>query len=111
VDAGKLAALGITSGQRDDEMAKVPTIAEQGLKGYEALQWFAFFAPKGTPPVIVEKIQREMFKGLNKPAMREQLARQGARPGGNTPAEFATFLKEESDKWAAVAKAANIVPQ
>jgi tripartite-type tricarboxylate transporter receptor subunit TctC len=111
VESGKLRALGVTSARRVSGMDAVPTIAEQGLKGYEALQWFAFFAPKGTPKAIVEKIQREMAKGLHSPKVKQQLAIQGAEPGGNTPVEFAAFLKAESDKWAAVAKAAKIVPQ
>jgi tripartite-type tricarboxylate transporter receptor subunit TctC len=111
VEAGKLRVLGVTSSKRLDGMEKVPTIAEQGQKGYEALQWFAFFAPKGTPSAIVDKIQREMAKGLNSPKVKQSLARQGAEPGGNTPTEFAAFLKLESQKWAAVAKAAKIEPQ
>ena len=110
VEAGKLRALGITSGKRDSGFETIPTIAEQGIKDFEALQWFAYFAPKGTPKAIVDKIQREMAKGLNSPKMKQQLALQGAQPGGNTPAEFAAFLKAESDKWAAVAKAAKIEP-
>jgi tripartite-type tricarboxylate transporter receptor subunit TctC len=111
IEAGKLRALGVTSAKRADSMEKVPTIAEQGLKGYEALQWFAFFAPKGTPKAIVDKIQQQMAKGLKSPKIKQQLALQGAEPGGNTPAEFAAFLKAESDKWAAVAKAAKIEPR
>ncbi len=111
IEAGKLRALGVTSAQRTDMVASVPTIAEQGLKGYEALQWFAFFAPKGTPKPIVDKIQAEMARGLQSPKMKQQLALQGAAPGGNTPAEFAVFLKAESEKWAAVAKTAKIEPK
>jgi tripartite-type tricarboxylate transporter receptor subunit TctC len=111
IEAGKLRALGVTSAQRSDMVKTVPTIAEQGLKGYEALQWFAFFAPKGTPKAIVDKIQQQMAKGLKSPKVKQQLALQGAEPGGNTPAEFAAFLKAESDKWATVAKAAKIEPQ
>lgn len=111
IESGKLRALGVTSAKRVAGLETIPTIAEQGLKGYQALQWFAFFAPKGTPNAIIDKIQQEMAKGLNSPKVKQQLAIQGAEPGGNTPAEFAAFLKEESDKWAAVAKAAKIVPQ
>jgi tripartite-type tricarboxylate transporter receptor subunit TctC len=111
VESGKLRALGLTSPKRVAGLENVPTIAEQGLQGYEALQWFAFFAPKGTPKAIVEKIQREMAKGLNAPKIKQQLALQGAEPGGNTAEEFAAFLKAESEKWAAVAKAAKIEPR
>ena len=111
VDAGKLRALGVTSSKRVGIMPSVPTIAEQGLKGYEALQWFGLFAPKGTPKPIVDKVQQEMVRGLNSPKMKQQLATQGAEPSTSTPAEFAAFLKEEGAKWAMVAKSAKIEPE
>jgi tripartite-type tricarboxylate transporter receptor subunit TctC len=111
VEAGKLRALGVTSSKRIDGMPNLPTIAEQGLRGYEALQWFGLFAPKGTPKPIIDKIQQEMARGLNSPKMKQQLAAQGAEPSTNTPAEFAAFLADEGTKWAAVAKSANIQPE
>jgi tripartite-type tricarboxylate transporter receptor subunit TctC len=111
VEADKLRALGITSLKRAEAMPNLPTVAEQGLPGYEALQWFGLFAPKGTPRPIIEKIQKEMVRGLNSPKIKEQLAAQGAEPSTNTPEEFAAFLKEEGTKWAAVAKSANIEPE
>ena len=111
VEAGNLRPLGITSSKRAENMPNVPTIAEQGLSGYEALQWFGLFTPKGTPKPIIDKIQQEMVKGLNSPKIKQQLAAQGAEPSTNTPAEFAAFLKEEGAKWAAVAKSANIEPE
>ena len=111
VEAGKLRALGITSSRRSGSMPDLPTIAEQGLTGYEALQWFGLFTPKGTPKPIVDKIQQEMVRGLNSPKMKQQLAIQGAEPSTNTPAEFTAFLKEEGAKWAAVAKSAKIEPE
>jgi tripartite-type tricarboxylate transporter receptor subunit TctC len=92
-------------------MPNLPTIAEQGLKDYEALQWFGLFTAKGTPKPIIDKIHREMAKGLNSPNMKQQLASQGAEPSVNTPTEFAAFIKEEAAKWTAVAKAAKIEPE
>jgi tripartite-type tricarboxylate transporter receptor subunit TctC len=68
-------------------------------------------APKGTPKPIIAKLSAEIAKGLHLPKTRQQLALQGAEPGGNTPADFAVFLKEENDRWSAVAKAAKIVPE
>jgi tripartite-type tricarboxylate transporter receptor subunit TctC len=111
IEAGKVRALGVTSLKPVEGMEKIATIAAQGLKGYEALQWFGYFAPAGTPKPIVEKIQLEMTKGLHSPKVKQRLALEGAEPGGNTPAEFAAFLKEESEKWATVAKAAKIEPK
>lgn len=110
IEAGKLRVLGVSSPQRAEIMPQVPTIAEQGVNGYDALQWFSLVAPKGTPRAIVDKIQTEMARGLRSPRMKQQLALQGAEPGGNSPAEFAAFLKAETDKWTAVAKAAKIEP-
>jgi tripartite-type tricarboxylate transporter receptor subunit TctC len=111
IEAGKLRALGVTSSNRVAGMENIPTIAEQGLKGFEALQWFGFFAPAGTPKPIIDKLQQEMARGLNAPKIKQRLALEAAEPGGNTPAEFAAFLKAESAKWAAVAKAAKIEPK
>ena len=111
IDTAKLNALGVSSATRAGQMPNLPTIAEQGLKGYEALQWFGLLAPKGTPAPIIAKLHVEVSKGLRSPKVKEQLALQGAEPGGNTPAEFAAFLKAEHEKWSAVAKAAKIMPQ
>jgi tripartite-type tricarboxylate transporter receptor subunit TctC len=111
VEAGKLRALGVTSPERVAGMDNIPTIAEQGMPGYAALQWFGVFAPAGTPQPIVDRLQREIAKGLSQPQTKQRLAHQGAEPGGNTPAEFAAFLKQETEKWTAVAKAAKITPK
>jgi tripartite-type tricarboxylate transporter receptor subunit TctC len=111
VEAGKLRALGVTSLKRVETMSNLPTIEEQGLKDYEALQWFGLFTAKGTPKPIVDKIQQEMARGLNSPKMKQQLASQGAEPSTNTSAEFAAFIKDEAAKWTAVAKAAKIEPE
>jgi tripartite-type tricarboxylate transporter receptor subunit TctC len=111
IEAGKLRALGVTSAQRSDMVKTVPTIAEQGLKGYEALQWFAFFAPKGTPKAIVDKIQQQMAKGLKSPKVKQQLALQGRRAGRQYARGVRRVPQAESDKWATVAKAAKIEPQ
>ena len=111
IDASTLNALGVTSLTRAEQMPNLPTIAEQGLNGYEALQWFGLLAPKGTPAPIIAKLHAEVSKGLRSPKVKEQFALQGAEPGGNTPAEFAAFLRDEKEKWSAVAKAAKIVPE
>jgi tripartite-type tricarboxylate transporter receptor subunit TctC len=111
IKAGKLRALGVTSAKRLGSMPEIPTVAEQGLPGFEALQWFGVLAPVGTPKPVIDKPQQAIAKSLKTEKMKEQLARQGADPGGGTPEEFAKFLTEESEKWAAVAKAAHIEPQ
>ena len=106
IKAGKLKALAVTSGQRSSAMPDLPTIEEAaGLKGFEASSWFGLLAPAGTPMDIVNRIQQEVAKSLNTPAIKEKLQLQGAIPSGNTSAQFATLIEAEHKKWAAVVKA------
>ncbi len=106
IRSGKLKALAVTSAQRSAVLPDVPTIEEAGkLKGYEASSWFGLLAPAGTPPDIVNRIQQEVAKSLNTPAIKEKLMAQGAIPGGNTPQEFAKMIDSEIKKWAQVVKA------
>jgi tripartite-type tricarboxylate transporter receptor subunit TctC len=106
IKSGKLKALAVTSAQRSAALPDVPTIEEAGkLKGYEASSWFGLLAPAGTPPDIVNRIQQEVAKSLNTPAIKEKLLAQGAIPGGNTPQEFAKMIDAEHKKWAQVVKA------
>ncbi len=106
IKSGKLKALAVTSAQRSAVLPDVPTIEEAGkLKGYEASSWFGLLAPAGTPPDIVNRIQQEVAKSLNSPAIKEKLLAQGAIPSGNTPQEFARMIDTEIKKWAQVVKA------
>ena len=106
IKAGKLKAFAVTSSQRSAAMPDLPTIEEAGqLKGYEASSWFGLLAPAGTPPEIVGRIQAEVAKSLNTPAIKEKMLAQGAIPSGNTPAEFARLIDAEIRKWAVVVKA------
>jgi tripartite-type tricarboxylate transporter receptor subunit TctC len=108
ITAGKLRPLGVTSKERSPTLPDVPTIAEAGLPGYEALSWFGVLAPAGTPDAIVAKLQEEIAAALADPAMRERLAELGAVPVGDTPAEFADFISAETAKWAKVVQEAGI---
>jgi tripartite-type tricarboxylate transporter receptor subunit TctC len=106
IKAGKLKALAVTSRQRSAALPDVPTVEEAaGLKGFDATSWFGLLAPAGTPPEIVNRIQQEVAKSLNTPAIKEKLLSQGAIPSGNTPAEFARHIDAEHKKWAPVVKA------
>ena len=106
IKSGKLKALAVTSAQRSAVLPDVPTIEEAAkLKGYEASSWFGLLAPAGTPPDIVNRIQQEVAKSLNTPAIKEKLLAQGAIPSGNTPQEFAKMIDSEIKKWAQVVKA------
>jgi tripartite-type tricarboxylate transporter receptor subunit TctC len=105
IKAGKLRALAVTSRQRSAALPDVPTIEEAaGLKGFDATSWFGLLAPAGTPPDIVNRIQQEVAKSFNTPAIKEKLLAQGAIPSGNTPVEFAQLIDSEHKKWAQVVK-------
>ncbi len=105
IKSGKLTALAVTSRQRSAVLPDVPTVEQAGgLKGFDATSWFGLLAPAGTPPDIVSRIQQEVSKSLNTPAMKEKMLSQGAIPSGNTPAEFAAHIDAEHKKWAKVVK-------
>jgi len=104
IKAGKLKALAVTSAQRSAAVPELPTIAEAGVKGFDASSWFGLLAPAGTPADVIDRLQRETAKSFESPAFKERLLSQGAIPGGQSPAEFAKFIAAESKKWAQVVK-------
>jgi tripartite-type tricarboxylate transporter receptor subunit TctC len=104
IKAGKLKAIAVTSAQRSAAVPDLPTIAESGVKGFDASSWFGLLAPAGTPADIVNRIQQETAKSFGSPAFKERLLSQGAIPGGQPPAEFAKFIAAETKKWAQVVK-------
>jgi len=109
--AGKLRVLGITSPARVTSLADIPTVAEQGLPGFEAVQWTAMMAPAGTPADILGRLQKEIVAILRMPEIRDKLAVDGAEIVASAPEEFSSFLRAETVKWAAVVKAAGIQPE
>jgi tripartite-type tricarboxylate transporter receptor subunit TctC len=104
VKAGKLRAIALTSAKRSPELPDVPTVAEAGLPGYEATSWFGMFAPAGTPPAIVAKLNDIIVKALNDPDIRKRIVEQGGEPHPETPEQFAAFIKAETTKWGKVVK-------
>ena len=105
IKSGKLKALAVTSATRSGALPEVPTIEEAaGLKGFEATSWFGLLAPAGTPTDIVNRIQQEVARALNSPAIKDKMLAQGAIPSGNTPAQFAALIDSEHKKWAQVVK-------
>jgi tripartite-type tricarboxylate transporter receptor subunit TctC len=111
IESGQLIALGVTGTRRAEGMAEIPTIAEAGVPGYDAMQWYGLLAPAGTPEPIVNRIQVEVAAALKTDEVTKRLATDGAEPVGNTPAEFGALIKNELVKWGEVAKAAGITPQ
>src|SRR3982751_291086 len=104
VKEGKLRALGVTSLKRSAAAPEIPTIAEQGLPGFEAVSWFALFAPSGTPRPIVDKVQAQVKKILASPDVAKKLAEAGLDGVGSTPDELAAYQRSEIAKWAKVVK-------
>lgn len=108
VRAGKIRALAVTSAKRSPAAPQLPTVAETGVKGYEASSWFGFFAPAGTPPDILAKLAAETQRILQLPDMKDRLLSLGAQPAANTPDEFAVFVRDEIAKWGAVIRNAGV---
>lgn len=111
VIGGRLRALGVTTAKRVSAMPDVPTVAESGLPGYEAVQWYSLFAPAKTPRAIIDRLNREVITWLRLPEVIERNTADGNEIVGSTPEELATLLRTETAKWAKVAKAAGIKPE
>jgi tripartite-type tricarboxylate transporter receptor subunit TctC len=104
VQSGQLIALGSTGKQRSSVMPDVPTVAEAGVPGYEATIWLGVMAPAKTPKPVIDKLNAEIGKIMNRPDVKESWAKQGAVPMPMSPAEFDKFLRADIEKWAQVVK-------
>jgi tripartite-type tricarboxylate transporter receptor subunit TctC len=111
VKGGKIKALAITSSKRHPMLPDVPTIAESGYPGFEALSWQGLFVPAGTPADIVAKLNAETLKALSAEDFRDAFAKQGFTVAGSSPAEFRAFIEAEIPKWARIIKAGNVTLQ
>jgi tripartite-type tricarboxylate transporter receptor subunit TctC len=108
IKAGKVKAYAITSKNRFAGAPDIPTVAEAGFPGFDAVTWFAMFAPARTPPDIVRILNRDMVAIINSPAVRSWLISQGTEPAPGTPEELTAFLKSDIEKWGKVIRAAGI---
>ncbi len=106
--AGKLRALAVASPKRIAAAPALPTLDESGLPGFDVTSWYSIVAPAGTPPAVIERLQREIAGALDNPDVRAKLAGLGAEPIANSPAEFAAMIKSETAKWGKIVKDANI---
>jgi tripartite-type tricarboxylate transporter receptor subunit TctC len=104
VKSGRLRALAVTNPRRSPVVPDAPTIAESGLPGFEALQWFGVFVPAGTPRDIVSRLNADIAKSLKLADVRERLVGLGAEVVANAPEAFAAFQKADSTKWARIVK-------
>jgi tripartite-type tricarboxylate transporter receptor subunit TctC len=103
IQAGKLRALAVTTATRSDALPDVPTIAET-VPGYEASAFFGMGVPVGTPPEIIERLNKEINAGLADPRIKARLAELGGMLAGGTPADFGKLVAEETAKWEKVIK-------
>jgi tripartite-type tricarboxylate transporter receptor subunit TctC len=108
VKAGKARAIAITGPKRAALLPDVPTVAEQGYPGYEALNWYAYFGPKGMPRDVVERLNRELGKALRQPDTVALLHKQGVEPQPGTPEELARYVEREYQTWGRVVKESGI---
>ena len=104
LEVGKLRVLGIGSTQRFPRMPNLPTIAESGVKGYEAEQWYGVIAPRGTPPIIINKLSGELRNIVAGNEVRERLLGQGIMPVSSTPEQFAAIIRDNVARFAKVIK-------
>jgi tripartite-type tricarboxylate transporter receptor subunit TctC len=108
VQSGRLKPIAISTKERFPPMPQLPSVAEGGLKDFDGSSWQGVVFPGGTPQDIVTKVHATLAKELTSAAGREAMLKRGGIVSGNTPAEFATFVRAEVAKWTRVAKAANI---
>ena len=111
IKSGRLRALGVSGARRSSAAPDIPTIAEAGVPGYEATQWFGLLAPAATPRAIVERWHKETVRALKAPEVRDRLVADGEDPVGSTPEEFAAYIRSETIKWAKVVKAVGLKPE
>lgn len=104
VKAGTIRPLAVTTPKRSSALPEVPTVAESGYAGFAISTWYGVWAPAATPPAVVQRLSREIAAIVRLPEVREQFAGLGADPVGNTPTEFAGFVKAELTKWAGIVK-------
>jgi tripartite-type tricarboxylate transporter receptor subunit TctC len=108
IQAGTLRALAAGSLARDPQLPDLPTVAEQGFPGFEAIQWVGLLTTAGTPKPVIERINAEVNRALRDPDVIAKLAAQGVSPGGGSPEQFQTLISTEIRRWTEVARAANI---
>jgi tripartite-type tricarboxylate transporter receptor subunit TctC len=108
IRSGKLRAIATGTPQRLPSLPQVPTVAESGHPGFESVQWYGMQAPAGTPPEVVEKLQRACAEGLRSAAVAERFAQEDAVPSGMASADYATFIAQEQKRWKRIVERAGI---
>lgn len=99
LQSNRLRALGITSASRSPVVPDIPTVAEQGVPGYELTTWHGILAPVGTPPAIAARINEILVKAMRSPELAERFVKEGADVIASSPEQFTRFIRAEQDKW------------
>lgn len=108
VKSGRVHAIAVTSAKRADALPQVPTVAEQGVSGYDYSTWYGLLAPGSTPRPIINRLNQAALKVLATPEIRKRYTSQGLNPRSMTPDEFAAYVRSETEKWVKVVRAAKI---
>jgi tripartite-type tricarboxylate transporter receptor subunit TctC len=108
VRSGKVRAIAVTGEKRAQAVPDVPTVAESGIKGYAATNWYGMLAPAATPPAAIDRLNRELNNALKSPDVVAQLKDSGIDAAPSTPAEFFRFVQAEEKKWVPIIKKSNI---
>jgi tripartite-type tricarboxylate transporter receptor subunit TctC len=111
VKAGKLKALATTGATRPETLPDLPTVAEAGVPGYAAVGWFGLLAPAATPKDVVARLSVDANRVLKDLEVKKRMESLGADPAGNTPEEFARFIRDDQAKWAKLMREAGIQPE
>jgi tripartite-type tricarboxylate transporter receptor subunit TctC len=104
IAAGRVRALAVTSRARSPLLPNVPTVAESGMPGFEAVTWFGFAVPTGTPRPIIDRLNVEIGKALAMPDIKQKLGVQGIDVAGDTPEQFGAYMHDEFEKWGQLVK-------
>lgn len=111
IRAGKLRALAVAGPKRIDILPEVPTTAEAGLPGVEAIVWNGIFVPAGTPLAVIQTLHRELVRAFNAPDIRNQVVSTGSEVAADSPEEFGAFVRAENAKWSKVIRDAGLKPE
>ena len=111
VKNGKLKALAITGAKRSAAAPDLPTVAESGMPGYQVYEWNAIFAPAGTPPAIINRLQAEIAKVVKIPEVRDRMLALGGEIVTSSPADLGAWVREQTASWARVVRDGNIKPE
>ncbi|MEO6436239.1 MAG: tripartite tricarboxylate transporter substrate binding protein [Tepidisphaeraceae bacterium] len=111
VQAGRLKAYAVTSAKRSPILPDLPTVAEAGVPGYEAIGWFGLLAPAATPKAVVNRLSADANAALREPDVVQKMLVLGAEPAGNTPERFAAFIGDDQGKWSKLMRERGIKPE